>query len=557
LTASPNDPRGHLHLVADEVPEDDSWRDAPDGEPDDDGSGTRIRLSPEIQCGPDVHRMIDECLGHLAEDPLLFRRANELVTVVGACEPADGARSPIAKGTPIIRPLVAPAFVPRITRRVQFVSFRAATKEVLAKWVPCQPPPAVTHGMLAIGDWPTIRPLIGVAETPVFRPDGSLAQTPGYDERTGYLYAPSARYPAIADQPTQDDARRALGDLQHVFADFPYVDRAHAMVPVAAILTVLARTAIDGAVPAFLFDASTRGSGKTLQADVVSLVAVGRSAARKTFPKEDDELEKILSSYAIAGARLILLDNITRELGGGPLDAVLTARDDVELRVLGRSEMRRLPWAAVIMASGNNVIPTEDTARRLMIARLESPLETPEERTDFLHEDLGAWVRAERPRLVAAALTILRAYAVKGFPDAKLPRWGSFEAWSRLIPGALVFAGGEDPMLARPRGDGAISDEQAALVVVLRELPRLLADPQSVKGILDTVYPAPRHDEPPDGWDELREALEVMAPPHGGQIPAAKVLGRRLGKYVGRVLNGRRLRVDISRGVRKWSVETL
>src|SRR5262249_18040134 len=150
---------------------------------------------------------------------------------------------------------------------------------------------------------------------------------------------------------------------------------------IAAILTVLARPAIEGACPAFLFDATTRGSGKTLQADAVSAVALGRSAARKSYPVEAEAMGKILASYAVAGARLILFDNVTREFGGGELDQAITARDAVELRVLGRTEVKRLLWNAVIMASGNNIALCEDTVRRVLIARLESTEENPEDRT--------------------------------------------------------------------------------------------------------------------------------------------------------------------------------
>ncbi len=48
--------------------------------------------------------------------------------------------------------------------------------------------------------------------------------------------------------------------------------------------------------------------------------------------------------------------------------------------------------------------------------------------------------RTERPRLVRAALTLLRAWVVAGRPDMGLPLWGSFEEWSRVVPAALVFA---------------------------------------------------------------------------------------------------------------------
>lgn len=511
----------------------------------------RIDDRPEVKLGKDMHRVIDEAQRALARDPRVYQRAYELVTVVGA-EPSPRDKAPIAKGAPTIRALTAASIIPRFTRFVNFQRYEqpspkairtaeALGKQASGEWKESLPPPNVVAPFLACGEWPEVRTIVGVTETPLFRIDGSIHQTRGYDESTGYLYAPSREYPEIADAPSQDDARRSLAELTHVFCDFPYVDPSHAMVPIAAFLSVLARPAIDGPVPAFLFDASTRGSGKTLQADVVSLLATGRGAARATYPADEEELAKVLMAYALAGCPIVLLDNITRVLGGGVLDAVLTARDDVQFRVLGKNEAPRLPWRTVIFASGNNLVPGEDTMRRVLMARLESDLENPEDRTGFQHPDLFRWVRDERPRFVAAGLTILRAFTCHGRPDAGCKRWGTFEAWSDLIPHALAFAGGADPMGARPTRESGISDELAAHAIVLRELVRLSPDGLSAAEIVRALYPAPGANDPPDGWEELRDAIECWCPGRPGATPDHRALGRRLRQAKGRILNGTRI----------------
>jgi hypothetical protein len=53
--------------------------------------------------------------------------------------------------------------------------------------------------------------------------------------------------------------------------------------------------------------------------------------------------------------------------------------------------------------------------------------------------------KAKRPQLVAAALAILRAYHVGGRPAHGLTPLGSFEAWSSLVRGALVWLEVGDP----------------------------------------------------------------------------------------------------------------
>src|SRR5205807_793636 len=85
------------------------------------------------------------------------------------------------------------------------------------------------------------------------------------------------------------------------------------------------------------------------------------------------------------------------------------------------------------------------TARRTCRIRLESPEERPELRDVFRHPDLIGWVQRERPRLLAAALTILHGYFAAGRPDQRLKAWGSYAGWSDLVRGAVVWAGLADP----------------------------------------------------------------------------------------------------------------
>lgn len=502
------------------------------------------------------HQAIDELADLLHLDRGLYVRGKQLVTIVGAMAPHDEDRAPVAESTPVIAPVEAPTLTERLTRHIRIVRKKRLTKtqamlaeqggRVPDEWEPAIPPPLVVSGLLARGQWP-IRNLVAVSETPVLRPDGTIMQSPGYDRATGYVYRPMASFPPVPEAPSREQAADALAALSEVFVDFPYRSDADRMVPIAAILTILARSAIEGACPAFLLDATTRGSGKTLQADAISAVALGRSAARKSYPSEQEELGKILASYALAGARQILFDNVPAgvEFGGGELDQAITARDAVELRVLGRTEVRRLPWSAVIMASGNNIQLGEDTIRRVLVARLESPLENPEDRTDFRHPHLFQWILSERPRLVVAALTILRAFARFGGHQHDGPAWGSFEAWSRLVPGAIVFAGGADPMGARPSLDTHASDSARALALVIEHLPRL--DPMgrglTARELVKLLYPEKMSEaeRSTDGFDALRDAIEAWTNPRPGQPPSLQLLGKRLRSSMGRPLGGKRI----------------
>ncbi len=461
-------------------------------------------------------------------------------------------------GTPTIRTMDAATLKCRLTK------VAAWTRERLTKnadgttgWkhVPTKPEEDIVAGVLNSGHWPTTRVLSGVTETPIVRPDGTILQTPGYDPATGYLYEPPAHgFPQVPEQPTRDDARRALVSLLEVFEDFPYANDLSRVVPIAALLSILARPAIRGSVLGFLFEASTRGSGKSLQADAISIVATGRSVGKVTWPEKEDELEKILSAYALQGAALFSFDNVATAFGGAALDKVLTCDDAVDFRILGKTQVQQqIPWRAVVLATANNPMFRGDTSRRVLVSRLEPKEENPEERTGFKHPDLRGWVRQERARLVVAALTLLRAYFAAGCPEKVTPK-GSFEAWSSIVPSALAWAGCPNVIEAKPE-EGADMEKD-----VLRDL--LTAWPTgrsfTAKELYETsnshLFKGPDTDVTEHAArTAFRDALKDVL----GDVKTAKAAAGKLRRMLGRVIDGRKLDnrdYDGHDKVAKWSV---
>jgi putative DNA primase/helicase len=509
---------------------------------------------PIINSTTEIADMVDLAISALSADDAVYQRDGRLVHVVRVTE--SDADDLAIVGTPQIRVMLPATLRERLSRAARWTKFDGRSR----KWVPALPPEPVVHAAVARGEYPGIRPLVGVIEAPSMRPDGSVIQATGYDRATGYLYAPSGEFPVVPESPTQEDAARALADLEEPFAEFPFASPEHRASAIAAILTIMARPAIRGSTPAILHDANTRGSGKTLKADAIATIATGRETAKMQYPKDEEELEKVLAAYALRGAALVNFDNVTRLFGGGPLDRCLTAGDLVELRILGKTEVPAMRWRAVVMATGNNISLSGDTSRRVMISRLESALENPEERQNFKHHPLLEWVRAERPRLVVAALTILRAWHVAGRPPGDCKSWGSFEAWSAIVPPAIVFAGGADPMQTRPAVTGEEDSEKRALVAVLDGLARL--DPNgsgiAARTVIDSLYPVERlrGHAAPDGYDGTREAIDSLTSTQPGKAPSTSRLGYALRRFKRRVVGGRMLDCNVDRtGVARWRVE--
>lgn len=328
--------------------------------------------------------------------------------------------------------------------------------------------------------------------------------------------------PVIAVAPSDAEVRSAVDLLIDLVRDFPFqsdIDRAGWL---AALLTPLARPMFTGPSPLMVFDANVRGSGKTFLAELIGLIVNGRSMPRIAPAKADDEERKRITSVLLAGRQVALIDNVTTVVGSPALDALLTATT-WEDRVIGLSKMLSLEARTCWYLTGNNVEFRGDTSRRVLVVRLESGHENPEERTDFARPDLRGYVTRERGRLLAAALTILRGFCSAGCPSQEPPAWGSYEGWS-MIRDAVVWAGLPDPASNRKQVQAQSDTVKNSLALLLRAW----AHAQSRLG-------DQRGDDEPDGLSAahaievaghdalLLEAIETFCPK-----PTPYSLGRRV-----------------------------
>lgn len=520
---------------------------------------------PQVEITADEAAVTQKVLKHLAhlgwdnslheetecERVKLYQRNGQLVQVVKRSETRASGFS-LPESMPQIIPMSKPDVRERITQAVSLCEIRQG-RDGESCCVPLHPPDWLVSSIRDRGDYGRdLRTLAGITPTPTLRPDGSVIQTPGYDESTGLMYRPDLEFPAIPDHPTQEDARKAAGELLDLVAEFPFESESHRSVWLSCVLTLLARPAIDGPCPLFVFDANTRGAGKTLLADTAGIIAHGNTMARKTWPCGDDEVRKTITAVVMEAWPTVLFDNVATTLGGPSIDAALTGTVWQD-RVLGGSRTTgHLPLTTVWLATGNNVELAADTARRVLMARLESLEEHPEDRADFRHVDIRKHVRAERSRLAVAGLTILRAYFAAGCPDVGIPQWGSFEAWSRLIRHAMVWAGCADPWHTRESIRDA--DRSAELVrLVHAGIAEADIDGNGLTTAdMERLLSHPVSEDSSDQWPTLRIAMTELC----GAKPQSRKIGYGLRKFRGRVCAGKRLESRPGHGgVKRWFVE--
>lgn len=404
------------------------------------------------------------------------------------------------------------------------------------------------------GSWTELPLINGIVNCPLLRQDGTVLQSPGYDSESGLYLDLTDTFPEIPDSPSAEQIQQAVSDLLDPVCDFPFLNDACRSAWLASLLTPLACEAYTGVVgPLFLFDANVRGSGKTRLADIVSLTVTGQPAPRTTATSSDDEMRKRITAFVNQGIRMVLLDNITT-LGGSAMDAALTGGLWMD-RQLGNNQLIQASLRITWFASGNNVVPVGDMARRVCHIRLESPLEHPEDRTEFKYPNILKHVRENRTNLLTAALTILRGYIAAGRPDQNLSPWGTFEEWSDLVRNTIVWCGLNDPGETREEIRDSVDEDANTLRQILNALE--LIDPlrkglrvsqmrdkcNSQHSTTNSVY-API----------IREAIEVLCECDITRINSA-LLGSRLRRFKGRFINGRCLATRKKKGNNYWFVQ--
>ena len=287
--------------------------------------------------------------------------------------------------------------------------------------------------------------LLSITEVPVLRSDGNIVTEPGYDEATHLYYQPAVglNMPAVPDNPSQKQLETAVALIQEPIIDFPFDSEASRANALAVMMTPIYRPMIAGPVPLCLIDKPQPGTGAGLLADVIAIIATGRPAAMMAPPKNDEECEKRLTSILRHGRAVITIDNMDGYLYFASLAMILTATT-VQTRILGQSEELLLPNRATYIVTGNNVRLAGDLPRRCYLSRMDAREARPwlRDPKSFKYQHLIQWVKENRGELLAAILTLARAWiqADRPIPD-RAPSLGGFEDWTNIVGGILAHAG--------------------------------------------------------------------------------------------------------------------
>lgn len=427
------------------------------------------------------------------------------------------------------------------------------------------PPVSVAKALLSIGERRQLKSLTAIITAPTLRLDGSLLNRPGFDEATGLLLeAEGDDIHTVPMHPTREQVETALERLMLPFADFPLVGPVDKGVLLAALLSAAVRPVLPTA-PAVGFDAPTQGSGKTLLAKCVAVLALGEVPTiwPHTHARDDEEIRKRIMTILMTGARAVIWDNVIGVFDSAALAGALTSQHYSD-RILGRTGHANVPNKALWLLTGNNLTLAGDLPRRVLKCRIDPETDRPFARQFDL--DPEAYCQRHRLRMIADALTVIRGWLASD--DAPAPgNMASFEAWDLMVRQPVAWVArrfdllGEyaDPMEAVDAAQAA-DPEQEQLDALLCSLADVFgSDPftaKEVKKIHDNYHdPQLKDFALPDAEQALAETITEFKT---ARQLTARAVGNVLKFRADRVVNGKRLRRRNGRGgIAAWVIENV
>ncbi|MDX3666958.1 bifunctional DNA primase/polymerase [Streptomyces europaeiscabiei] len=300
-----------------------------------------------------------------------------------------------------------------------------------------------------------------VTHTPIARPDGSILSEPGYDHDTGYLYIPhpGMDVPPIPKNPTTADIQNARELLEYWVCGFPFVTEDDRVNFLGLAITPVIREMVDSVFKFGVFTAPASRTGKSLLAQQMRNLHGG--ICRAATPKNGEEWNKSISSIlSSTTGPVVTWDNVKGTLKSPEMDSLLTNKE-FALRGVGQGSEVLVPNDRVWTMTSNNANLGGDLVQRAIWIKLDAKTSRPENRIGFKIRNLDRWTIDNRGPLVAAMLTLVRAWVNAGKPRDELG--DVYGYWRGTVRGILKVAGFKGTFdLDESKGQDVSDESQAA-----------------------------------------------------------------------------------------------
>jgi putative DNA primase/helicase len=294
---------------------------------------------------------------------------------------------------------------------------------------------------------PSIPEVRGIMKLPVMRDDGSVAIAEGYDPVSKFYIAPELTIEELPERPTYEDVQRAKAVINDVFGDFAWKSWSHGTAAVAVVLEQVIRNMIRGARPLYAITASGhgQGSGKSLLADVCGYIIHGDRNHAGTWPENEEELKKLITTKLRQRTSYYVFDNIDKTVSS-PALAALTTSNSWSSRILGVNKEFASENMTTWVLTLNNARLSKDLSRRSIIIHLDLGVARAideQKKRKFRHDDLRAYTKDLKVRasVVRALMIFTRFWISAGKPRDTSLRFTSFAEWQNTVASILTCAG--------------------------------------------------------------------------------------------------------------------
>lgn len=317
------------------------------------------------------------------------------------------------------------------------------------------PGPLVQGVLEALKGPGALPPLEIVASEPIVTSNGVVSR-PGYDpEARAMLRIPHhqraswAHEYVVPAEPTQEDAQKAYEYLRdELLSDFAFVSATDEARAFSYVLTAAARNLSNGSI-GFAFNAPDAATGKSLLADVGRLLGKG-SLSNVSFQigvRNNEEAKKELGALLNSGGRFFHDDDVQRDtkVSGRVVNSAITELDgSAGHRLLGANNLAVLR-GVIVTICGNEMVYGRDLNRRFLRMNLQKPPgQIGLNHKKYRHSDLLAFVRANRPKLLAAVHTIMWHSQLRKSEEKRIPSMNFSHNWHQTFLGAMSWLTGPD-----------------------------------------------------------------------------------------------------------------
>lgn len=332
-------------------------------------------------------------------------------------------------GEPILR---------HVTReRMQVLASKAAT------WVSTteregprdvEPPRDLCAQFLVSPDlWQNVPEIESIMTAPFVDWRGDICATPGY-------HASEKVWLSLPDGFTLPDTTPSAANIKtakklllgNLLGEVAFADEASRANALGLMILPFVRRHITAQTPLHLFDANVQSTGKTYAAQVC--LAPFCEATITCEKRNDEESRKSLLANLATGASHIFIDNVKGDLSDSALATAITT-GKLQDRLIGTGQMVTVSTRVVWVATSNNAQLDRDAVSRQITIRLDANEESPEGR-EFRSDPLQ-FIADNRPQVLAAILTLVRAWLDSGRPELSGKTRSRFKLWEKTIGGIL------------------------------------------------------------------------------------------------------------------------